>query len=81
MTLTTSVSSPVGKSRERDAFDGLVRIIRSEFDEMPGMWLTRAQFRRLWHLTEAECDRLLRHLLGSGFLTESGRGVGRPSDL
>ena len=80
MTFTTSMSS-VGKSRERDAFDRLIRIVRSEFDEMPGMWLTRAQFRRLWHLTDTECDRLLRYLLGSGFLTESGRGVGRPSDL
>jgi hypothetical protein len=80
MTFTPSMS-PVGMSRERDALDGLVRIIRSEFNEMPGMWLTRAQFRRLWHLTEADCDRLLRHLLGSGFLTENGRGIGRPSDL
>ena len=68
-------------SREREPLDSLVRIIRAEFGEMPGMWLTRAQFRRLWHLTEADCDRLLRHLLGSGFLTENGRGIGRPSDL
>jgi hypothetical protein len=80
MAFTTSVST-VGMSRERDAFDALVRIIRSEFNEMPGMWLTRAQFQRLWHLTEADGDRLLRHFVGSGFLTESGRGVGRPSDL
>jgi hypothetical protein len=80
MTLTTSVTPP-GMSREREALDGLVRIIRSEFNEMPGMWLTRAQFRRLWHLTEADCDGLVRHLLGSGFLTENGRGIGRPSDL
>ena len=80
MTFTTSLS-PVSMSRERDAFDRLVWMIRSEFNEMPGMWLTRAQFRRLWHLTEAECDRLLGYLLDSGFLTESGRGVGRPSDV
>lgn len=78
MAIMMSVSA-VGMSRERDAFDRLVRIIRAEFVEMPGMWLTRPQFRRLWHLTEAECDRLLRHFLGSGFLTENGRGVGRPS--
>jgi hypothetical protein len=68
-------------SRGSITFEGLVRIIRSEFEEMPGMRLTRAQFQRLWALTEGDCDRLLRHLLGSGFLTESGRGVGRPSAL
>jgi hypothetical protein len=67
-------------SPEPDPFESLVRIIRSEFDEMPGMWLTRAQFRRLWHLTQADCDRLLGHLLASGFLAESGLGIGRPSD-
>lgn len=79
MTFTKNV--PSGMSRGSITFEGLVRIIRSEFEEMPGMRLTRAQFQRLWALTEADCDRLLRHLLGSGFLTESGRGVGRPSAL
>ena len=78
MTFTTSVST-ARKSDEGDALDSLVRTIRAEFDEMPGMWLTRTQFRRLWHLTEADCERLLRHFLGSGFLTESGLGIGRPS--
>lgn len=78
MTATT-VTPVTERTRGREPLDSLVRIIRAEFDEMPGMWLTRAQFRRLWQLTEVECDQLLRHLLGTGFLTESGRGVGRPS--
>jgi hypothetical protein len=78
MTFTTNLS-PAEMNCERDALDGLVRIIRAEFDEMPGMWLTRTQFRRLWHLTEADCERLVRYFLGSGYLTESGLGIGRPS--
>ena len=78
MTAMTSVSA-TGLGRELDALEHLVRIIRAEFDEMPGMWLTRAQFRRLWHLTEVDTDHLLRYFLGTGFLTESRRGVGRPS--
>jgi hypothetical protein len=78
--MTAMTSTPaLGVSRERDTFESLVRIIRAEFNEMPGMWLTRAQFRRLWHLTDADCDHLLRHFLGTGFLTESGHGLGRPS--
>jgi hypothetical protein len=80
MTFMTTVST-IGMSLERDGFERLARIIRSEFNEMPGMWLTRAQFRRLWHLTDADCERLLQHFFRSGFLTESGRGVGRPSEV
>jgi hypothetical protein len=72
-------STAMTVSRERDPFERLIRIIRAEFNEMPGMRLTRAQFRRLWTLTEADCDRVLRHFVGSGFLTESGHGFGRPS--
>ena len=63
------------------AHDSMIRIIRSEFREMPGMHLTRAQFRRLWDLTEPESQRLLDHLVGSGFLAESRHGqFGRPAD-
>jgi hypothetical protein len=72
-------ASAMRMNPEPDPFENLARIIRSEFDEMPGMRLTRAQFRRLWHLTEVECERLLGHFLASGFLAESGLGIGRPS--
>ena len=48
----------------------LLCVIRGEFREMPGMRLTRAQFRRLWNLTSQECDRLLTHLLQDEFLVE-----------
>jgi hypothetical protein len=67
---------------ERTAHDSMIRIIRSEFSEMPGMRLTRAQFRRLWDLTESDCQRLLDYFVGSGFLAESRRGqFGRPVDV
>lgn len=59
----------------------MVRIICSEFREMPGMHLTRAQFQRLWDLTEADSERLLDYLLDSGFLAESPHGqFGLPAD-
>jgi hypothetical protein len=71
-----------GAAFDRNAFDSMIRIIRAEFHEMPGMRLTRSQFRRLWHLTDVECERLLSHLLGTGFLKVSGQGwFGRPPDL
>jgi hypothetical protein len=54
--------------------DRMICVIRGEFDEMPGMRLTRAQFRRLWHLTADESDRLVRELIAAGFLVEDARG-------
>ena len=72
--MLTTLSAP-STSPER-----MLHIIRAEFAEMPGMRLTRAQFRRLWNLSEAECDRLLRHLIGAGYLVERANVVGRPID-
>jgi hypothetical protein len=42
--------------------------IRAEFMEMPGLALTRRQFKRLWILDEPFCDAVLDALLESGFL-------------
>jgi hypothetical protein len=46
----------------------MLDVIRAEFTEMPDMHLTRAQVRRLWTLTNEECDDLLDSLLRCGFL-------------
>ena len=46
----------------------LVDLIRSEYDEMPGLCLTRAQVQRLWLLEPAACDNVLRALVDAGFL-------------
>jgi hypothetical protein len=58
--------------------DSVVASIRAEFAGMPCMRLTRAQFRRLWHLTPTESERLVGDLIAIGFLTEDDRGrIGR----
>jgi hypothetical protein len=60
----------------------LVHAIRDEFVEMPCMRLTRAQFRRLWNLTAAECEDVVVHLTDSGFLAEGRDGrLGRQVEL
>ena len=53
----------------------LLRRIRGEYLEMPGLCLTRAQASRLWGLDNATCQRLLRALLDARFLrlTRDGR--------
>jgi hypothetical protein len=69
-------SECVGHHRLED----LIHIVRGEFEEMPGMRLTRMQFRRLWHLSATDCEWLLGRLISSGFLAESDYGIGRPID-
>ena len=68
------------------SFDALVRIVRAEFLEMPGMRLTVPQIRRLWHLDDEACEHLTQRLIDDGFLTEdecrrlhaAGRASARP---
>ena len=46
----------------------IVRVVQSEFDEMPGMRLTRAQAQRLWHISADDFDHVLDRLTGEGRL-------------
>ena len=48
--------------------DNLLRRIRGEYLEMPGLRLTPAQAQRLWGLTKHECESLMHLLLDTRFL-------------
>jgi hypothetical protein len=48
-----------------------LRLIRAEYEELPGMSLTKAQVQRLWGLDGTTCDALLDHLVKSGFLKQT----------
>ena len=50
------------------------------FAEMPGMRLTRTQFRRLWDLTPDDAAFVIAELKRSGFLMEAEDGHLRRSD-
>lgn len=52
----------------------LVRI-RGEYREMPGLCLTLAQARRLWHLDASTCEAALQTLVGEQFLTRTKEGA------
>jgi hypothetical protein len=52
----------------------ILNTIRGEYTEMPGMRLTRAQFRRLWHLEDEECERAIVTLTGTHFLCQDSQG-------
>jgi hypothetical protein len=58
-------------------FESVVRRVRAEFLEMPGLRLTFAQAMRLWGLGEDDCRQVIETLVRSCFLqrTESGEVV------
>lgn len=48
-----------------------LKLIRAEYEELPGMCLTKAQVQRLWGLDSTTCDALLDQLVKSGFLKQT----------
>jgi hypothetical protein len=54
--------------------DALLKRIRSEFLEMPGLRLTGRQAQRLWDVDATSCDALLETLIQTGFLFRTRDG-------
>ena len=53
----------------------VVRRVRGEFLEMPGLRLTPQQARRLWRLDEAACEKVLGALVDARFLARTRDGA------
>jgi hypothetical protein len=56
-------------------FEAIVRRVRGEFLEMPGLSLTVAQAGRLWGLEQDLCQRVIGALIGTAFLRRSAGGL------
>ena len=54
--------------------DDLLRRVRGEFREMPGMRLTLEQAMRLWDLDRQSCTALLDSLIAAHFLQKDAFG-------
>lgn len=52
-----------------------LQIVRAEYEEMPGLRLTRAQAQRLWGLDAPVCDAVLGMLVDAKFLGQTRDGV------
>ena len=65
---------PARRLAERTALAELLRRIRSEYLEIPGLILTRQQARRLWALDEGTCDLALELLIDARFLRRTAQG-------
>ena len=55
-------------------FEAMVRRVRMEFLEMPGLRLTFAQAMRLWGLNEEDCRRVIETLISACFLQRTSTG-------
>lgn len=61
--------------------DRVLKRVKSEFVEMPGLRLTMAQAMRLWGLDHDECQRVINTLVTTSFLQRNARGeVARARD-
>jgi len=55
--------------------DQWLQIIRGEFQEVPGLHLTKPQVRRLWGLDPPTCEALLDALVDGKFLKRTHNGA------
>jgi len=53
----------------------VVRRVRGEFLEMPGLRLTSEQAQRLWRLDETSCEAVLGALVDARFLAKTRDGA------
>jgi hypothetical protein len=59
-----------------------IRLIRAEYEEMPGLLLTCPQIRRIWGIDCATCQAAIEELVRSAFLVPHQDGAyGRSTDL
>lgn len=55
--------------------EDIVRRVKGEFLEMPGLRLTELQARRLWALEPSLCSTILAELVENGFLLRTRDGA------
>lgn len=72
---TTLISRVASTPERQSSNERLVREIRAEFLEMPGLCLTIEQAQRLWCLEARMCEALLTSLIDSRFLHRTDRGL------
>ena len=76
MTMTGNINEPCNITVHKTfAQDVLVRRVRGEYREMPGLRLTLLQARRLWGVDVMTCSAALAALEASGFLATTREGA------
>jgi hypothetical protein len=55
--------------------EDIVRLVKKEFLEMPGLRLTESQARKLWTLEPSLCSAVMTELVDNGFLLRTPQGT------
>ena len=63
------------KEEEMMEFEAVLRRVRSEFVEMPGLRVTPAQATRLWGLEGDACQKVIKALIDASFLRWTPAGA------
>ena len=74
-TMPVTVAPPESVAPADTWHDELIRRVRGEYLEMPGLALTLGQAQRMWNLHRGECERLLGDLVDAGFLACTPLGM------
>jgi hypothetical protein len=61
-------------TEREDQLDAWLNLIKGEYQEMPGLHLTKRQVRRMWSLDDSMCDALLQRLQTAHFLKITADG-------
>jgi hypothetical protein len=65
----------IEKEEETMEFEAVLRRVRAEFVEMPGLRLTPAQATRLWGLERDACHAVIKALIDASFLRWTSAGA------
>jgi hypothetical protein len=69
--MTLSVPRPSITSHQPQSLPAVVRRVKGEYAEMPGLALTTPQAIRLFGLDAVTCRAVFEHLASTGYLRES----------
>ena len=75
--VSTPAPTPV---KPEHRLERIIRRVRAEYLEMPGLYLSAAQARRLWGLDDETCMSVLEALLADRFLVRTSNGDYRRFD-
>lgn len=74
------IRTPAAFEKLEHRLEGLVRRVKAEYLEMPGLDLTAAQAQRLWNLDAETCMSVLEALIANRFLVCTSNGDYRRFD-
>ncbi len=76
-TIASATSMTPNGAHPQGWITALLHRVRAEYEEMPGLCLTRAQAMRLWGLDGVACEAILAALVDVGYLRMTSRGYVR----